>query len=141
MLAPIDSSRMADFVSRIDQVNARAEAAPGFVWRLQEPVSQAVLRRVFGESDLLVNLSVWTSAPDLRAFVFQDDRHADALRTRRSWFAASNEPMEVCWWVATGAIPTLRDAAARLAILRSQGPGPEAFPLAAATAAWVDPPG
>ncbi len=138
MLAPIDSRQMADFVTRIDKVNARAEAARGFVWRLQEPVSQAVLRRVFGESDLLVNLSVWESAPDLRAFVFQDDRHAEALRGRRSWFAASDEPMEVCWWMAEGSIPTLREAAARLALLRSQGPGREAFPLAAATATWAE---
>ena len=138
MLAPIDSRQMSDFVARIDKVNARAEAAQGFVWRLQEPVSQAVLRRVFGESDLLVNLSVWESAPDLRAFVFQDDRHAEALRGRRSWFAASDEPMEVCWWMAEGSIPTLREAAARLALLRSQGPGREAFPLAAATATWTE---
>lgn len=129
MLAPIDSRQMADFVARIDLVNARAESAPGFVWRWNDSVPQYVLRRIFGESDLLVNLSVWESASDLRAFVFRDDHHADALRSRRLWFATSDEPMEVCWWVAEGTTPTLRDAASRLALLRGQGPTPDAFPL------------
>lgn len=33
--APLDSTELADFVALLDPVNASADAAPGFVWRLQ----------------------------------------------------------------------------------------------------------
>ena len=35
LLAPLDSDQLADLVAALDPVNAAAEAAPGFVWRLQ----------------------------------------------------------------------------------------------------------
>ena len=34
LVAPIDSPELADFVARLDEINALAEASPGFVWRL-----------------------------------------------------------------------------------------------------------
>ena len=33
--APIDAPETADFVAALAPVNAHADAAPGFVWRLQ----------------------------------------------------------------------------------------------------------
>ncbi len=35
LLEPLDSPRLAQFVAALDEVNAAADAAPGFVWRLQ----------------------------------------------------------------------------------------------------------
>ena len=35
MLAPLDSAIMADFVARLDAINALADGSPGFVWRYQ----------------------------------------------------------------------------------------------------------
>jgi hypothetical protein len=35
LTAPLDSPRIAGFVAALDSVNAVADAAPGFVWRLQ----------------------------------------------------------------------------------------------------------
>ena len=35
MLAPLDDSIMAGFVSRLDEINALADGSPGFVWRFQ----------------------------------------------------------------------------------------------------------
>jgi len=35
LVAPLDAPRLADFVAALDPVNAEADAAPGFVWRLQ----------------------------------------------------------------------------------------------------------
>jgi Domain of unknown function (DUF3291) len=35
LIAPVDDPRIAGFVSQLDPVNAIADAAPGFVWRLQ----------------------------------------------------------------------------------------------------------
>ena len=34
--APVDSPLLADFKANLDPVNAIADAAPGFVWRLQD---------------------------------------------------------------------------------------------------------
>jgi hypothetical protein len=34
-VAPFEDPRMADFMSRLEEVNALAERSPGFVWRLQ----------------------------------------------------------------------------------------------------------
>lgn len=132
LLAPIDSPQLAGFVARIEAVNASAEAAPGFVWRYTDPVSWAKSRRIFGDYQLVVNLSVWTSPEALQAFAFADERHAEALRERRSWFAAPTMPMVACWWVTAGDPPSLREAGSRLARLRTDGPGPDAFPLSAA---------
>ena len=35
MREPLDSPLLAEFVAALDPVNAAADAAPGFVWRLQ----------------------------------------------------------------------------------------------------------
>ena len=34
MKAPLDSPELKDFVDNLDRINALAEAAPGFAWRL-----------------------------------------------------------------------------------------------------------
>ena len=44
---PLDSATLADFVAALDPVNAEAEAAPGFVWRLQADVGNATSIRAF----------------------------------------------------------------------------------------------
>jgi hypothetical protein len=36
LAAPLDSAQLADFVAGLEPVNAAAEAAPGFVWRLKD---------------------------------------------------------------------------------------------------------
>ena len=34
--AAVDAPEMAEFVANLDRVNALGDAAPGFVWRLQD---------------------------------------------------------------------------------------------------------
>ena len=41
LVAPLDSPRLADFVAALDPINARADAAPGFVWRFSEATDVA----------------------------------------------------------------------------------------------------
>ena len=38
----MDSATMADFVARLDEINALAEGAPGFVWRLKTEDGNAI---------------------------------------------------------------------------------------------------
>ena len=66
--APLDSPQLTDFVAALDPVNAAADAAPGFVWRLQTEDGNATAVRAFewdeaGSAGVIVNLSVWASCP------------------------------------------------------------------------------
>lgn len=108
-------------------VNALADAAPGFVWRLtDEGGSDATSLRPRGP-DLIVNMSVWQTLESLRAFVYRSGPHLDLLRRRREFFRPLDEEIQVLWWVPEGHIPDLDEAFARLELLRQRGPGPDAF--------------
>jgi hypothetical protein len=125
--SPLDSPQLADFVGSLEPVNALADAAPGFVWRLQDDSGNATALRPWGE-DTIVNLSVWESVTALRAFVFGAD-HAAVLRRRRQWFEPYGRPSLVLWWVPSGHRPTMQEARDRLDLLTSVGPGADAFTL------------
>jgi hypothetical protein len=112
----------------LEPVNALADAAPGFVWRLQTEDGDAIAVRGFGDDRLIVNMSVWQSLDDLAAFVF-GTFHAEVMRRRRQWFARMRDPYMVAWWVPAGTRPTVADAETRLTRLRDHGPTPEAFTL------------
>ncbi len=129
LLAPLDSPRLADFVAGLEPINAAAEAASGFVWRLQdEAAGDATSIRPFDDDWIIVNLTVWTSAEALRAFVY-DDAHRAYLRRRREWFERLAEAVTVLWWVPAGRRPTVADARGRLEHLRKHGSTEHAFGL------------
>ena len=131
-LEPLDSPRLAGFVDALDEVNAAADAAPGFVWRLQTDAGNATDLRPWGD-DLIVNLSVWETVEALRSYVY-GPVHADVLRRRREWFSALGRPHLVLWWVPEGHRPGLEEAGDRLERLERDGPGPEVFTLRTAPA-------
>src|SRR5689334_12926282 len=54
MRAPIDAPLMADFVARLDEVNALADTSPGFVWRLQTGEGNATSLRPYDDDLILV---------------------------------------------------------------------------------------
>jgi hypothetical protein len=127
LLAPIDSPQLADFVDRLGAVNALADAAPGFLWRLQDESGNATALSPWGD-DIIVNMSVWESVDALRTYVYAAG-HASVLRRRREWFAPMGSAHLVLWWVAAGHHPTLDEARARLDHLDATGPTAEAFTL------------
>ncbi len=127
LAAPLDSPQLADFIAGLAPVNAEADAAPGFVWRLQDESGDATAIRPFGD-DVIVNLSVWESVEALVAFMY-DDTHAGVLRRRREWFLPFGGPAVVAWWVRSGHRPTLTEAKARLDSLTEHGPSETAFVL------------
>jgi Domain of unknown function (DUF3291) len=69
-VAPLDSPRLAGFVDRLDEVNAQADAAPGFVWRLKTEDNNATSIAVFDDPGLIINMSVWESVEALADYVF-----------------------------------------------------------------------
>ena len=128
LIEPLDSPRLAGFVALLPVVNAVADAASGFVWRLVDADgADATQLRPFGP-DWIVNLTVWESVEALREFVYRGS-HLEPLRRRREWFHVADEAYAVLWWVPAGHIPTMDEAAERLAKLRGNGPGPDAFTL------------
>lgn len=122
--APLDSPLLADFVANLDPINALAEAAPGFVWRLKTPAGDATALRPLGD-DVIVNMSVWQDVASLNAFTYRGD-HVTIMRRRREWFRHMDLFM-VLWWVPAGHEPDEREAIERLDHLRAHGPTPHAF--------------
>ncbi|MFD0318939.1 DUF3291 domain-containing protein [Streptomyces flavalbus] len=127
---PLDDPRTAPFVELLDPVNAAADAAPGFVWRLMEDgAPDATGLRPAGD-DVIVNLSVWESQEALWDFTYRSG-HLEVMRRRREWFERHVEAHMVLWWVPAGHLPTAAEALERLADLRTHGPSPRAFTFAA----------
>lgn len=117
---------MADFFAALDPVNALADAAPGFVWRLQTESGNATDIRPYDDDLVIVNLSVWESIESLKAFAYRSD-HRPVMARRREWFEPMGEAYLALWWVPVGTEPTAFDAVDRIALLREHGPSPEAF--------------
>lgn len=134
LAAPIDSVQLAPFVEALDHVNAEAESALGFRWRLQSENGNATdvvafeWDRTEADSGVIVNLSVWADADSLRAFVFGGD-HVTYLRRRREWFLPMKESYAVCWWIPSGHRPSTDEAEERVRHRRQHGSTAYAFDL------------
>jgi heme-degrading monooxygenase HmoA len=126
MNAPLDSAEMTDFVARIAEINALADTAPGFVWRLATEQGDATYLRPYDDDRILFNMSVWQSVEALRAYVY-GSAHTEVMRRRHRWFAKFEGAYLALWWVRAGEIPSIDEAKARLARLDSEGPSPAAF--------------
>lgn len=133
LTAPLDDPRLADFVAALDPVNAAADEASGFVWRLQTEDGNATAIHAFewdtaDSSGVIVNMSVWTDVDHLAAFVY-GEMHRQILRRRREWFQPMQEAFTACWWIPAGRRPSTDDAEDRVRHLRTHGPTPHAFTL------------
>ncbi|MFI2347051.1 DUF3291 domain-containing protein [Streptomyces sp. NPDC019443] len=125
---PLDSPELKDFVDGLDPVNAVADAADGFIWRLQSETGNATDVPVFGDEWLILNMSVWRDTDALTAFMYQG-QHRELLGRRYEWFERVQEVMSTQWWVERGHRPTVQEAEDRLLHVREHGPTPRAFTL------------
>lgn len=133
LAAPLNSSRLADFVAALDEVNAQADAAPGFRWRLADDSGNATGIPAFawdGEDSagVIVNLSTWSSVEALKAYMY-GGRHVEIMRRRREWFHKADQATTALWWVPVGHRPSTEEAEQRLLHLRTHGATPYAFTL------------
>jgi hypothetical protein len=124
--APMDDPIMEGFRSQLDSINALADRAPGFVWRLQTDEGNATSIRPFADERMAINMSVWESLEALQQFVYAG-AHVGPLRDRKQWFEPIDGPILALWWISAGHIPTVAEAQERLRILEERGPSPEAF--------------
>jgi len=127
--APLDDPLLAGFVARLEDINALADASPGFVWRLQTEAGDATSLRPYDDERILFNLSVWASAEDLREFVYRS-AHAGVMRQRKSWFERFDGMYYALWWIPAGHVPAIAEAKERLEHLRSHGESARAFTFA-----------
>lgn len=134
LVAPLDSPQLAGFVSQLDAVNAVADAAPGFIWRLQTAEGNATTLRAFegdaegADGGILINMSVWESVEALGAYVY-GTAHLAVLRRRREWFERMRDAYVALWWIPRGHLPAIAEAEDRVRRLREHGPTPYAFTL------------
>ncbi|MBV8212062.1 MAG: DUF3291 domain-containing protein [Verrucomicrobia bacterium] len=124
--APMTDSLMAGFVAELEPVNALADSAPGFVWRLQTEAGDATAIRPYDDDTILINMSVWETVEALKAFVYRT-HHADVMRQREQWFERLDTYFIVLWWIPAGTIPTVLEAKLRLDHLRHHGESADAF--------------
>ncbi len=124
--APIDDPLIAGFAGALEEINALADASPGFVWRLQTDDGDATAMRAFDDDTILINLSVWTSLEALADYVYRSP-HTAYLRRRAEWFERMREVFVALWWVPAGHVPSTAEAVDRLDHLRRHGPTATAF--------------
>jgi hypothetical protein len=103
--APIDSDLLSEFVALLDPINALADRALGFVWRLQTEGGNSIAVRGFDDDRIIVNLSVWDSIDHLAVFVYRS-AHTEVMRRRREWFDRIGLHLAL-WWVPVGHLPTV----------------------------------
>lgn len=126
LIAPMGDPRIADFVAELAPINALADAAPGFVWRLQSAYGNAMDIAYNDDPSINVNMSVWESVEALRNFVYRSD-HLKVLRDRAKWFEKMDKPFTCLWWVPAGHIPTVAEGRERLEHYQEHGPTPFSF--------------
>lgn len=125
LVSPLESAALVDFVANLDRINALADAAPGFIWRLQTEDGDATGVKHFGD-DFIVNMSVWKDIQSLHDYVYRSN-HIEVMRRRKEWFLKLKEAYMVLWWVPSGHIPSLQEAELKLDNLRMHGPTAQAF--------------
>lgn len=126
MLGPRGDPRVQPFYEALDRINALADAAPGFVWRLQSDSGNATDILVAPDPLFLVNMSVWCDADALFAFVYRS-AHAPEMARRREYFDRFDGAYQALWWVPAGHVPTVAEGLSRLWLLDRYGPSAHAF--------------
>jgi hypothetical protein len=75
---------------------------------------------------LIVNISVWQSVAALFDFAYRS-AHRKVMADRKQWFTRPDGAYQVLWWIPLGHQPSVDEAMARLDMLQSSGPAPNAF--------------
>ena len=79
-IRPVEDPANAYFVNALDEVNALAEASPGFVWRLTGDGNNATDIKPFPDDpNMAINMSVWESVDALAAFAYRNMEHRGVM--------------------------------------------------------------
>ena len=123
---PADHVANRDFMDALDHVNAVAEAADGFVWRLVGEGNNATDVAVTDDPHVIANMSVWRDLDALAVYVYRAPDHLAIMKRRKEWFDPKQTHVAL-WWVPAGHRPTVAEGMAQIAMLKANGPTAEAF--------------
>ena len=126
LIAPIDDPKISQFVAELEPINALADQAPGFLWRLQSESGNATDITYNDDPFIIVNMSVWESIEALRNFAYKSD-HARVFRNRAKWFEKMSKPNYCLWWIRASHIPTVAEGRERLEHYQLNGATPYSF--------------
>jgi hypothetical protein len=126
LVGPQGDARLQPFFDALDAVNALADSAPGFVWRLQSEAGNATDLQPTPDPLLIVNMSVWADVEALFGFVYRTG-HSAVLAQRRAFFEPFDGAFQAMWWVPAGHRPTIEEGLSRLWMLDRFGPSLHAF--------------
>ncbi|PYU40212.1 MAG: DUF3291 domain-containing protein [Acidobacteria bacterium] len=126
LIAPLDDPKIAEFVSQLEPINALADKAGGFVWRLQSESGNATDIAYNEDALVIVNMSVWESIETLREFAYKSS-HREVFRDRAKWFEKAVKPGYCLWWIPSGQIPTVAEGRERLEYYQKHGATPHSF--------------
>lgn len=126
LVAAYPDPRVVPFFDALERINALADTAPGFVWRLQDGDGNATGLQTAPDPLLVINLSVWREDESLYAFIYGGE-HATMLGRRRDYFDRLDGAYQALWWIPAGTLPTVAEAFAKLALLDAHGPSADAF--------------
>ena len=120
LVAPLDDPKIAEFVAQLEPINALADNAPGFVWRLKSESGNATEIAYNDDPFVIVNMSVWESVETLREFAYKSN-HIKVFRDRAKWFEKAVKPSYRLWWIPAGHIPTVAEGRERLESYQKHG--------------------
>jgi hypothetical protein len=126
LAAPQGDPAVQPFFDALDEINALADSSPGFVWRLQDEGGNATAIQVSPDPLFILNMSVWTDADSLFAFVYRS-AHTPVMGRRREFFGRFDGAYQALWWIPAGTVPTVNDGLSRLWCLDRYGPSAHAF--------------
>src|SRR5436309_5762441 len=126
LVAPLDDPKIAEFVAQLEPINALADNAPGFVWRLKSESGNATEIAYNDDPFVIVNMSVWESIEPLRTYAYKSD-HAKVFRDRAKWFEKLERPSYCLWWIPLGHIPSVTEGRERLEHYQKNGATPYSF--------------
>ena len=126
LVAPLDDPRIAEFVAQLEPINAIADEAPGFVWRLKSDSGNATDIAYNDDPFVIVNMSVWESLDALRTYAYKSD-HAKVFRDRAKWFEKMEKPSYCLWWTPIGHVPSVVEGRERLEHYQVHGATPYSF--------------
>src|SRR5260370_41017606 len=85
LVAPLDDPQIADFIAQLEPVNALADSALGFVWRLQSGSGHATDIPYSGDPLVIVKNAGWGAFETLRDFSYGTSP-INVLRGPAEWF-------------------------------------------------------
>jgi Domain of unknown function (DUF3291) len=126
LIAPIDDPKIAEFIAQLAPINAIADKAPGFVWRLQSESGNATDIAYNDDPSIMVNMSVWESLEALHDYAYKSP-HMKVFRDRAKWFQKMDKPHYCLWWIPAGHIPAVAEGRERLEHFHAHGATPYSF--------------